>query len=208
MARGSGGRGELGTPLAGLSASVAVVSVRDLWRTSRQRVTSFQSWNLLTTQFLNITRSPSGLAWNALSSVYEEFRVHGMRVTAMFPSPASTAVSGFVTSFTNWPTTVFGAYQNASLTAPGSVGAMLDIPSARSLATTGPQTYWIPRLPKATFMTSSVPLDIVEVDYCAVASAGGLAGLLTLALDSLVTGPASSNINFLIEWDVEFRSRL
>jgi len=175
----------------------------------RARLTAISNWDIVTAQYHETGRRPDAAQeWSEYAGLYDQFKVNGMRCSYAYPKYLVGSPTGGIVGFEGYPRSVVIAYDNDSITQPGSYLQNYGYSTAVLEAPDGIVSYSIPTLPMgANYGDTTGYINSAEWSDCGTPS--GLAGVVTAYHDvvALLNAPSSFTIICLHEWDVTFRGK-
>lgn len=196
---GMGGADHVGRPQGG---------GRDT-QTVRARLTQIATWTITTIGYQNWLRNPAASTeWSYYASIYDQFKVNGMRISMGFPKyelGATTYTAG--TGVAQCPTSVIFSYDNDTIIAVPTAAANFGYSTAKQMHPDGIVVYDLPTLPKGAAYGASALGYINSSEWQDCATPAALAGTVTAWLDRILVTGGALPLPVYISWDVTFRGK-
>lgn len=188
---------------------VRPVRMADSYRTVRQRLTYFATWDMFAAGAAFVPRSPTlSTDWSSYGALWDECRVRGMKVTVAFPVHQLAENGNTTIVYTQWPRAVLAAYDNDASTSPG-FSATLRHDTCRILEPVGHHVYHAPSLPTTRILTSGGGGAVGEMDWIDTSTASQMLGGVSFIQDAAAAGTGTSQpVYIYVEYDIEFRARV
>jgi len=156
----------------------------------------------------NVARDPSSCPdWSSYTSLYDTFRVNGMRVRVFVPK---WEILNGSSALSNWPALLCMFYDNDNSPsgAPLSLPVAAEYPNSMFSHPDGEVAFTASGLPPAMTYTGGVSGTLVTSEWTDMASPGNLYGYVGIALNNLSVGAASiTTWPVVVEYDITFRGR-